>query len=84
MFKARLWMKRNDSFLYSWHAYVGYELDLFKAFERRVKIAGVADACQIDGILLNQGTNVGVSIGHLNPMSRERNKTWSYVEATTT
>ncbi|PUB08469.1 hypothetical protein [Paenisporosarcina sp. OV554] len=75
MFKARLWMKRNVLFLYSWHAYVGYELDLFKAFERGVKVADVADAYQIDEILLNQWTNVGVSIGHLKPMSRKRYKT---------
>ena len=75
MFKACLWMKRNVPFLYSWHAYVGYELDLFKAFERGGKVADVEDAYQIDEILLNQWTNVGVSIGHLKPMSRERYKT---------
>ena len=74
MFKARMWMKRNVPFLYSWHAYVGYELDLFKAFEREVTVADVADAYQIDEILLNQWTSVGVSIGHLKPMSRERYK----------
>jgi hypothetical protein len=81
MFKARLWMKRNVPFLYSWHANVWYELDLFKVFERGVKVADVADAYQIDEFLLNQWTNVGVSIGHLKPMSRERYKTgamWNY------
>ena len=57
MFKACLWMKRNVPFLYSWHAYVGYELDLFKAFDLGVKVADVADACQTDEILLNQWTN---------------------------
>lgn len=75
MFKARMWMKRNVPFLYSWHAYVGYELNLFKAFERGVTVADVADAYQIDEILLNQWMSVGVSIGHLKPMSRNRYKT---------
>lgn len=75
MFKARMWMKRNVPFLYSWHAYVGYELDLFKAFERGVTAADVADAYQVDEPLLNQWVNVGVSIGHLKPLSRNRYKT---------
>lgn len=75
MLKARMWMKRNVPFLYSWHAYVGYELDLFKAFERGVSIEDVADAYQIDGQLLKQWVNVGVSIGHLKAMSRSRYRT---------
>lgn len=75
MFKARMWMKRNVPFLYSWHAYVGYELDLFKAFERGVSVADVADAYQIDSTLLEQWVNVGVSIGHLKSLNRERYKT---------
>lgn len=75
MFKARMWMKRNVPFLYSWHAYVGYELDLFKAFERGVSVADVADAYQIDEPLLNQWVNVGVSIGHIKAMSRNRYRT---------
>ena len=77
MLKARMWMKRNVPFLYSWHAYVGYELDLFKAFERGVSIEDVADAYQIDEQLLKQWVNVGVSIGHLKAMSRSRYRTGS-------
>ncbi len=75
MFKARMWMKRNVPFLYSWHAYVGYELNLFKAFDRGVTVSDVADAYQFDEALLNQWVNVGVSIGHLKPLSRNRYKT---------
>ncbi|MGH2319602.1 class I SAM-dependent methyltransferase [Planococcus sp. SE5232] len=77
MFKARMYMKRNEPFLYSWHAYVGYELDLFKAFERPVTKFDVADALQLDEDLLNQWVSVGVSIGHLKEAGRNRYKTWN-------
>lgn len=75
MLKARMWMKRNVPFLYSWHAYVGYELDLFKAFERGVSVSDVADAFNLDYVLLEQWVNVGVSIGHLKSLTRDRYKT---------
>lgn len=77
MFKARMYMKRNEPFLYSWHAYVGYELDLFKAFERPMTKFDVADALQLDEDLLNQWVSVGVSIGHLKEAGRNRYKTWN-------
>ncbi|MCJ1910197.1 class I SAM-dependent methyltransferase [Planococcus ruber] len=74
MFKARMYMKRNEPFLYSWHAYVGYELDLFKAFERPMSKFDVADAYQLDENLLDQWVNVGLSIGHLKEAGRGRYK----------
>ncbi|TWT24102.1 trans-aconitate 2-methyltransferase [Planomicrobium sp. CPCC 101110] len=77
MLKARMYMKRNEPFLYSWHAYVGYELDLFKAFERPVTKFDVADALQLDEALLEQWVSVGVSIGHLKEAGRNRYKTWN-------
>lgn len=77
MFKARMYMKRNEPFLYSWHAYVGYELDLFKAFERPMTKFDVADALQLDEALLGQWVSVGISIGHLKEAGRNRYKTWN-------
>lgn len=77
MFKARMYMKRNEPFLYSWHAYVGYELDLFKAFERPMSKFDVADALQLDEDLLTQWVTVGVSIGHLKEAGRNRYKVWN-------
>ncbi len=77
MFKARMFMKRNEPFLFSWHAYVGYELDLFKAFDRPMTKFDVADALQLDKDLLNQWVTVGVSIGHLKEVDRNRYKTWN-------
>lgn len=79
MFKARMYMKRNEPFLYSWHAYVGYELDLFKAFSRPMQEADVSDAYQLDKELLHQWIMVGLSIGHLKDAGRNRYKianTW--------
>lgn len=79
MFKARMYMKRNEPFLYSWHAYVGYELDLLKAFERPMSKEDVADAYELDDKLLDQWVAVGVSIGHLKDAGRGRHKlanTW--------
>ncbi|MGI2329540.1 class I SAM-dependent methyltransferase [Planococcus sp. YIM B11945] len=75
MFKARMYMKRNEPFLYSWHAYVGYELDLFKAFERPMTQFDVADALELDEALLEQWVRVGLSIGHLKEAGRKRFKT---------
>ncbi|RNF38413.1 class I SAM-dependent methyltransferase [Planococcus salinus] len=77
MLKARMYMKRNEPFLSSWHAYVGYELELFKAFERPVSTFDVADAFQLDEALLEQWVHVGVSIGHLKDAGRNRYKTWN-------
>jgi SAM-dependent methyltransferase len=74
MFKARMYMKRNEPFLYSWHAYVGYELDLFKAFERPMSKFDVADALNLDKELLEQWIMVGLSIGHLKEAGRGRYK----------
>ena len=74
MFKARMYMKRNEPFLYSWHAYVGYELDLFQAFERPMSKEDVADAYALDENLLEQWVAVGVSIGHLKEAGRGRYK----------
>ncbi len=74
MFKARMYMKRNEPFLSSWHAYVGYELDLFKAFGRPMSKFDVADALGLDEDLLQQWIMVGLSIGHLKEAGRGRYK----------
>ncbi|MBB5181799.1 SAM-dependent methyltransferase [Planomicrobium koreense] len=74
MITARMYMKRNEPFLSSWHAYVGYELDLFKAFGRPMSKFDVADALQLDEDLLEQWIMVGLSIGHLKEAGRGRYK----------
>ncbi|WP_241536020.1 class I SAM-dependent methyltransferase [Indiicoccus explosivorum] len=75
MVRARTYMKRNEPFLASWHAYVGYELDLFTVFDRPFTINDVADARGIDEALLDQWVKVGVSVGHLKRAGRDRFRT---------
>ncbi|MDM5337771.1 class I SAM-dependent methyltransferase [Fictibacillus enclensis] len=70
LWRARSWMKRNQSFLYTWHAYVGYTLDLFNAFQQAEDIARVAARMQLNKLLLERWIEVGLAIGHL---KRKRN-----------
>ncbi|AQQ52485.1 class I SAM-dependent methyltransferase [Planococcus lenghuensis] len=72
MLRARKYMKRNEPFLASWHAYIGYEMGLFTAFERPFTVEDVADAYGIDEVLLEQWVKVGLSIGHLKEAGRNR------------
>ncbi|WP_154319352.1 class I SAM-dependent methyltransferase [Metabacillus idriensis] len=75
LFKARSWMKRNMPFLYSWHAYVGYELDLFEIFKSPKTIDEVAAIHSLELELLERWVEVGVSIKYLKEVSRNRFKT---------
>lgn len=63
--KARNWMKRNESFLPTWHAYVGYELDLFKTFRNPKTVDEVAQETGYSQDLLQCWVDVGASIKHL-------------------
>ena len=73
--KARNWMKRNESFLHTWHAYVGNELDLFKAFKRPVTVQEVAANKGLSEELLQCWVEVGASINHLRKRTGERYRT---------
>ncbi|KIL47219.1 class I SAM-dependent methyltransferase [Jeotgalibacillus soli] len=74
MWKARTWMKNNVPFLYSWHAYVGFELNLFEAFKRPVRIEDVSDAYDLEIELLEQWVEVGIALKHLKRDERSRVK----------
>ncbi|KIL47138.1 class I SAM-dependent methyltransferase [Jeotgalibacillus campisalis] len=79
MWKARIWMKTNVPFLYSWHAYVGYDLNLFEAFKRPVKVEDVSDAYDLEPELLEQWVEVGVALKHLKKDEKGRvsvKKSW--------
>ena len=75
LFKARSWMKRNMPFLYSWHAYVGYELDLFEIFKSPKSIDEVAAKHSLELELLERWVEVGISIKYLKEVSKNRFKT---------
>ncbi|MHC8520482.1 hypothetical protein ACPJHQ_03415 [Rossellomorea sp. H39__3] len=65
VWRARSWMKKNVPFLYSWHAYVGYELDLFDSFSRPATIQEIAIQKNLEMDLLEQWVEVGISLKHL-------------------
>ncbi|MFY4776706.1 hypothetical protein [Metabacillus sp. RGM 3146] len=73
--KAREWMKRNMPFLYCWHAYVGYELDLYEAFKKPKTIKEAAMELSLKEDLLERWVDVGITIHYLKKASKERFKT---------
>ncbi|QFT88476.1 Trans-aconitate 2-methyltransferase [Bacillus sp. THAF10] len=75
LFKARGYMKRNLPFLYSWHAYVGYELDLYEAFKKPKTVTEVAKEKELQEELLKRWVEVGGVIGYLKEKSKQRYQT---------
>ncbi|MCR6106479.1 class I SAM-dependent methyltransferase [Salipaludibacillus agaradhaerens] len=65
MLQARKWMKTNENFLSTWHAHVGYTLDLFYYFSKYRSVEHVAETCDFNRALLNRWIEVGLEIGHL-------------------
>ncbi|MBM7097225.1 class I SAM-dependent methyltransferase [Bacillus sp. H-16] len=63
--QARNWMKSNESFLTTWHAHVGYKLDLFDSFAEGEKVEEVAAREELNGQLLLRWVEVGLEVGHL-------------------
>ncbi|PYZ98528.1 hypothetical protein CR205_08060 [Alteribacter lacisalsi] len=63
--QARNWMKSNESFLTTWHAHVGYKLDLFDSFAGGAKVQEVAARDELNGQLLLRWVEVGLEVGHL-------------------
>lgn len=75
VWRARNWMKRNESFLKTWHAYVGYEMNLFKQFERAKTVQEVALESGVHEDLLQCWVEVGSSIKHLRTRPNNRYRT---------
>lgn len=63
--QARNWMKSNEKFLTTWHAHVGYKLNLFECFSRSVTVREAAEECDLDESLLERWMEVGLEVGHL-------------------
>ncbi|ELK49067.1 UNVERIFIED_CONTAM: class I SAM-dependent methyltransferase [Halobacillus marinus] len=63
--QARKWMKKNESFLPIWHAYVGSELDLFDEFETARTIDVISEKTGYPMDLLSSWVKVGVAVKHL-------------------
>lgn len=73
--QARNWMKKNESFLPGWHAYVGAELDLFNEFKKATTIDEVSDRTGFPRDLLASWVRVGVAVKHLKKRPNERFRT---------
>ncbi|MBM7551734.1 class I SAM-dependent methyltransferase [Thalassobacillus pellis] len=73
--QARKWMKKNEAFLYSWHAYVGSEMDLFEAFRHPATVEEVSYKTNYPEDLLEAWVNVGVALKHLKKKKHNRFRT---------
>ncbi len=65
VWQARSWMKRNESFLPTWHVYVGYKLDLFQRFAYGSPVQQVIDIGGYEPGLIKNWVDVGIELGHL-------------------
>ncbi|KGX90284.1 class I SAM-dependent methyltransferase [Pontibacillus marinus] len=73
--RARNWMKNNEAFLQTWHAYVGDELGLFKSFEKPKTVMEVSKELGVKEDLLQRWVDVGSSINHLRKRTGGRYRT---------
>ncbi|WP_052712249.1 methyltransferase domain-containing protein [Domibacillus indicus] len=65
IWEARSWLKRNEPFLPTWHAYVGYRLDLFEKLSGGATLQSLADEYGYTEDLLRSWADTGVVLGHL-------------------
>lgn len=61
VWEARKWMKQNEGFLPTWHAYLGYRLNLFDELQQN----GTVSAQVNDKELLENWVQTGLILGHL-------------------
>ncbi|MCM3713982.1 class I SAM-dependent methyltransferase [Alkalihalobacillus oceani] len=65
LWNARKWMKQNEPFLPTWHAHLGYSLDLFHHFSKGASVEEVAARNNWNQDLLQRWVDVGIVLGHL-------------------
>ncbi|MFC7319330.1 class I SAM-dependent methyltransferase [Halobacillus campisalis] len=63
--QARKWMKKNESFLPVWHAYVGSELQLFDYFSKARTVQDVSEETGYAEDMLASWVRVGLAVKHL-------------------
>ncbi|MEC3884174.1 methyltransferase domain-containing protein [Halobacillus sp. HZG1] len=73
--QARKWMKKNESFLPSWHAYVGSELGLFDEFRTARTVEAISEKTGYPYDLLASWVNVGVAVKHMKKRPNNRFRT---------
>ncbi len=65
VWQARQLMKKNEGFLPSWHAYVGFKLHLFDELSQGVKMQTFIETSAYDATLLRNWVETGLVLGHL-------------------
>jgi SAM-dependent methyltransferase len=65
IWQARNWMKRNESFLSTWHAYVGYKLNLFEQLHQGMTMDQISTESHLDRAMLSSWVDVGLAVGQL-------------------
>ena len=58
-------MKRNERMLDTWHAYVGYRMDLFERLKQPVEMETFIGASGLEAGVLRNWVDAGLVIGHL-------------------
>ncbi|MEM1502697.1 methyltransferase domain-containing protein [Domibacillus sp. 8LH] len=65
MWEARNWLKKNEPFLPTWQAYVGYRLDLFHKLAGGATLQSLAEDYGYEETLLSSWADTGIVLGHL-------------------
>lgn len=65
LWEARSLMKKNEPFLPTWHAYVGYKLNLFHKLAQGETLSNIVQREQYDENLMRCWIDVGLTVGHL-------------------
>lgn len=71
VWEARKWMKKNEGFLPTWHAYIGYKMNLFEDLEEGKTISELYLSADLDKKLVISWVDVGLVVGHLH-IDKER------------
>ncbi|MDE5412739.1 class I SAM-dependent methyltransferase [Alkalihalobacterium chitinilyticum] len=65
VWEARKWMKKNEGFLPTWHAYIGFKMKLFDELAKGKTLTELQQSTSMDEQLLTCWVDVGTVIGHL-------------------
>lgn len=65
VWEARRWMKRNEGFLPTWHAYLGFKMRLFDELVEGKTMEAFLASSHLDQRLLKNWVETGIVIGHL-------------------
>jgi len=71
VWEARNWMKKNEPFLSTWQAYVGYKLNLFTILKTPLTLDALITKTGYPTELLSSWVDTGIVLGHLKKDANE-------------